>query len=576
MTAKNSNLSAPAYGYDFVVSTTQASINSGLLAFLAEGGQPVQDLIFLADPKPLNPVYPPITLDALKKLTGGVDPFDLPDGTDPTDARIVALTKARFLVAIKLQIGLPPGVEPKDLGPVVTLGDSANNVGLTLYCAQFVVVQNTPENGFGGKGSWDVWSQPSGKPWTINSKVNLSVWDLDKELNTQYFDKHPKQKAALKAKLLNLSGDTFSLQQLLYDLDSAVLESTPVFGGIPSGSNAEAILTKSFVDIYSGAAKAQGWPLVSITAVSHTPDQASTLNLSSFEREVHRLVDSDGKVIADPTPAQQAVTTLDYLCMTDNHPQPAIASFTWNWVAPGNVDQESGVIAINRKRMAHYFVDQIMPQARQACIKASVHVHAHNKVGGVHYHWGLVANQTPETTISDSGETVATLSYSQRAEDHSWDGATYGKMSISPSYTCEISFSGTTITIKQHLKVHIYVKWSDTSEAINGVDKTITDTYTLSIGQDGNLKIQLTKSEPSDNSQSPNANWLTEIFTSINKVTEDVKKTISSFASSDIKDIPAADLQDFFFPGGQTFAYKSVGFSGHQDLVTEITYVRPS
>jgi len=42
------------------------------------------------------------------------------------------------------------------------------------------------------------------------------VKDLDAELDTPYFNNHPKEKAALKLKLANLSGSAFSLRQLLY------------------------------------------------------------------------------------------------------------------------------------------------------------------------------------------------------------------------------------------------------------------------------------------------------------------------------------------------------------------------
>jgi hypothetical protein len=35
-------------------------------------------------------------------------------------------------------------------------------------------------------------------------------------------------------------------------------------------------------------------------------------------------------------------------------------------------------------------------------------------------------------------------------------------------------------------------------------------------------------------------------------------------------------VQDFVFPGGRTFAFKTVGFSNHQDLVAHITYADPS
>lgn len=48
MDASNSNLTDLGYGYDFVVSTTQASINSGLLEYLWESNQPINYICYLS------------------------------------------------------------------------------------------------------------------------------------------------------------------------------------------------------------------------------------------------------------------------------------------------------------------------------------------------------------------------------------------------------------------------------------------------------------------------------------------------------------------------------------------------
>lgn len=120
-----------------------------------------------------------ISLDELKARTGGIDPFEIPEGTDYNDPRITTLTKNRFVVGLKLKIGLPPGVMPKAMPPIVDLGSSANNVRFNLFCSEFQVIQNSPPSGFGGQGSWNVWSQPSGTPWYFSTTVNLVYKDLD-------------------------------------------------------------------------------------------------------------------------------------------------------------------------------------------------------------------------------------------------------------------------------------------------------------------------------------------------------------------------------------------------------------
>jgi hypothetical protein len=49
MTAAQSYLSNSKYGYDFVVATTQASINATMKAFLAQLKAPVVNICFVAN-----------------------------------------------------------------------------------------------------------------------------------------------------------------------------------------------------------------------------------------------------------------------------------------------------------------------------------------------------------------------------------------------------------------------------------------------------------------------------------------------------------------------------------------------
>lgn len=131
------------YGYEFVVSTTQASINSGLLEYFSQGNQPVTYICFLAANKKTKTPPQQISLEDLMKKTGGINPFDIPDETDYDDDRITVLTRARFVCGFKMQIGLPSGFLPKDLPPVVILGNSANNLLFRMYCSQFSLSSRT-------------------------------------------------------------------------------------------------------------------------------------------------------------------------------------------------------------------------------------------------------------------------------------------------------------------------------------------------------------------------------------------------------------------------------------------------
>jgi hypothetical protein len=62
----------------------------------------------------------------------------------------------------------------------------------------------------------------------------------------------------------------------------------------------------------------------------------------------------------------------------------------------------------------------------------------------------------------------------------------------------------------------------------------------------------------------------------LNSVIDGISQAVAPLASQNLRDIPLSVIQDYVFPGGKTFAFKSVGFSDHQDLVSHITYTEPA
>jgi hypothetical protein len=135
-----------------------------------------------------------------------------------------------------------------------------------------------------------------------------------------------------------------------------------------------------------------------------------------------------------------------------------------------------------------------------------------------------------------------------------------------------VVFSGNTIVITQHLVIYVYVNSLSSSADGNVVDKTITDTYTLTASDDGKMLMKLDTST-NDVSQTPSVNGFLNFFTSINDLINAVKNWLNGFIPTTFTDIPVAGLQNFVFPGGNTFSFKDVIFSDNQDLVTHITYV---
>ncbi|GCB25750.1 hypothetical protein AAWM_08635 [Aspergillus awamori] len=567
--ASGSNLSSPRYGFDFVVSTTQASINSGLKLWLAKGDHPVKYMYFLVDEYG-NPTIEK-TREELLVLSGGIDPFDIPAETSPDDPRVAKLTEIKFNVGLRMKMGLPPGIMPVNLPAVVTLGGSANNVGFRLFCSEFTIVQNTPGGWIPGR--WDVWSQPPGEAWYFETTVNLMMISLNDSLDTKYLNDNPDIKAQLLEQLRNISGTAYSLQQLLFDLDTALLQTVPTIAGLPAGSPAEQVLLRSFILVYSKAAQEKGLPLLSITAVAQVPDP-SPLQLTGFERQVSPLKKGD-KPINNPTPQELEATTLDHLCATGHKPLPRQVPFDWNWVDINDVDSYSGTIAINRNTIAQYVLDAVLPNARDCCFDFDVKVTT-DWLGRVYYDVWHYPGQEPQTArINSDGRKVIEVSYHDDAYDEDRWGAYYGDMRAVSDYTADVTFVNNTVTVRQYACIYINVNNMGARAGVNAYKMTVTDTYEISVDQYGGLQMQRTATDQNDESEDPNASGVANLFTGINNIVSDMKRDLAGLVAGNMKEVPFNELRSFVFPGSRVFTYQGARFSDYQDLVSAITYVEP-
>ncbi|CVL11696.1 hypothetical protein FPRO06_13005 [Fusarium proliferatum] len=480
-------------------------------------------------------------------------------------------------------MGLPPDVSPENLVPIVELGDDAKNVTFNMLCSSLQVIQNTPAgNGFHATaGSWDVWSQPVGEQWHFKTSVDLKNSDIDQELNTNYFNNFPSKKAQIKDKLESLSDTSFSLQQLLFDLDSTVIQLPPTIAGMPAGSDAEIMLQKSFLNTSASSMKAAGEPLLALSArVTSTPDP-SQLCMTAFERQVSPYYPGPN---ASPTAEQLSATTLDFLCMTQGTQPPTAAKFDWNWVQPQDIASESGVVAINRNVFAQYLLDNfILPQVETSCLTTVFKLHALNAFG----HWGydlkVVAGQTPQSaTVTDKGANVISINWQSHNDPNTSSSDSNGlffiKGTVMPNYDCEVSFVDNTIVIEQHLQVYTFVQWDATGSSFYPYDTTITDVYDISVDQNGGLQVTLDPSKHTsvDKSTSPDRSATVNAFTSINDLGNDIKGDIDEMVAADLSSVTFNGPQSFIFPGANTFTYASASFSAYQDLVCDITLVDPA
>ena len=414
------------------------------------------------------------------------------------------------------------------------------------------------------KPTWINISQPTaGDAWVYSALVNL---DLANVPSSQWGDLPP----AVRAKVKNLSGTAFSVQQLVFDLANATLTaSTPTLTGVPA--KFKAVLNDIIVTEYFKASQAKGQPIVGV-AVKQPPSTA-TLELTGLNFMVNPYMDAGGVPQPRPTNAQKQQASLNYLCTTRGDFSPAPSRFTWNWLDSQQLEKSDGVVAINRNTLARYFTQQLSGFAAANCYNASVNVSVHGFLDTeVSYSWGMTRNQHPTIVTPTSGPTVLSLSHSSSASDQAGLGGDMGRMTLSPSYTMTLAFSGTSIVIYQHLNVYLYVRSLATSASGNIINETITDTYDLSIDKDGTLQVSSPKVVRTNNSQNPGTGGFLNFFTGLNSIINDVKGWSNGFVPTQFTNIPVAFAQGFVFPGGRTFNFDSVAFSDDQDLVSLISY----
>ncbi|KAF4498962.1 hypothetical protein FAGAP_4871 [Fusarium agapanthi] len=442
------NLSDPKYGYDFVISTTQASINSDLCLYLHNN-----------------------TL---------------------------------------------PCVEPKDLPPILELGDLAGFATFNILCSDFHVVENE-----------------LGTPASPNAK-----------------------KQRLLKRLQNISSTSFSLQQLFLDMDNATVQNVPVIVGMKPGSRAHLVVSGQLGNIWTEFTKKCHCPPISVVAVPQISSDPSKLYLKSFDRQVNRVKDSNGNAVKNPTKEQLAATTLDYRCMASGtQPLPA-KQFSWTWVEPISINTESGVVAIKRQVFSQYLLDVILPQAKKSCITTDPVV-------------GHRSFENGKLWADCVGDDICVINYTSADDPDTSStrgsalGSEHYRLDVTPYYQCRVSRVGNTLTIGQELAAKVKFKCCGVILPMLDISfhdectpfwAVSVDDYELSVGQTGCPQISHTRNSPD---HSYNGFKDNDSFLQTKELWDKIRSAFTAPAPIDFTSINAAALQNFIFPGGKIPAAKA-------------------
>ncbi|PSK55408.1 Histone transcription regulator 3 [Elsinoe australis] len=585
MSGTESDLSAAGFGYDIAISTTQASLNSNLWGYFRSLNWPIQYLCFLYDGsgQPTQMVQ----LNDLLSKTGGINPFiDVPAGTPPDDPKVKALNAAGFAVGVQMEIGIPHDMAPQAFTIAnMNAGLGSSTMAFTILFKNFIVLQNTPPGTAGStSGAWDVWQSTPTQPWTISTNVALITQDLAQNLDTPYFNSHPEQKQALLVQLQNLGAAAYSLQQIVFDLDNAALQSDITFGGaLPANSAASQALQKTFVETYAAVSNTYGGPLISVKAAAVGPDP-SPFQLSTLAWQISPFVqDGTTTPLPNPSPEQQAVATLDMVGMFGGKSMPPLAPFNWNWVAPGDVNQFSGIIAINRNTINNYLISILYPLANTAFPAQTLMLF---QMTDYTYNITLPENTSPKTTLNPSGNVLIQM-------DSESDATQFGliigdvtgsqhRMSntLGRQSTLLVSVNGPQLTVVQN--IYLWVVASEETDygglmnigSFGIVKRTITDTYAMTVSEAGGILLEDPVHTTNDDPTGVIPEWNPGADQDdYQTMYQNIRNTSTQLVTAPID--PNAfklGLQNLIFPAGQVFTFASPSFSNNQDLISAITF----
>ncbi|MFH8249074.1 hypothetical protein ACH3VR_01740 [Microbacterium sp. B2969] len=597
MSANESNLSDPQYGYDLVVATTQKSMNVALKAYLDGLGGPLVVACYVYD-NDNNLV--PISYEQLKADAKGSDPFSVPGGSDPkTDQDLLNLAAANFAGGFRAKAGLPQ-MPPLKLPPVVTLGNGPTApVTFNLLCSEFDIAGFN----YGPRGSskWINAAQPADDPWYFVSQV---------QLNNDVIDPHSPVPPAVQQKIQELidsvGAGAFSIEKVFLDLSTAMLLSAPTIAGISSKDwPVWALLSSVFLDAYIGELRKTGHPVLGYSCTVDKP-KPGTLPIRMLVHECCALVDSSGVPVVDPTKAQQDATTFNYLCTTSTT-KPVAHAFRWNWLESTETGTWAGIQSVRRDVFIAYlqsvFNDLVAPISFTPAVSWSqpqsngyVSLNIGIPAGGGAQFAAKPVNGKitgPTQILSLEFDKPATGSISPAGVGYWGDWFSY---TLNYKLTGDVSalVQGDAPCVRLRLRATFYEEFRHTEAWIapyhdlpgaNYIDYLVEVLFQISVTDDGKLVVNNAKPSVTDSSTpwyfykegiyGLSKEYEQYILARVNPVHTQIKALVNGTFTDIAAKLQGIlnNTQSWVFPGSETYAFGKVAFSDYLDFITHTTFI---
>ena len=580
MSLQQSNLSAS--GYDVVIATTQDSINAMIQDYMRDAGNKfgkITNCLYANNySMPFDSMYNPVTTtdEATFKAMCGTDPLtDVKTSWNrnmPYTPAITNLQNSHFIYAFTAQPGVPKyyttGDNPPVLPQLFEIAPDNQSAIITMLFKSFSYVQG----GFDENTQKLVILNPrtmgANEAWSMRFKVpfaNNTAVDIPGPVQTQ---------------VNNMGSSPFSIQQLLLDFSKA--QCIGFTDGIQMGDASDAIargISLQKIDPVLGYSIVVQPPSNGVNIPPALQDVLEFSNLrdvqvTSLELEANAYVDGSGNYVTTPNSDQAALASLNYVCAVNSHALKPIAPLKWNWL--DSIAEENnyhGAIAVSRNIISKYLSTQLVPLMDANCYLPYVKANTVDLIDVDFPDPVLTPGQAPTLTYHPTGSILLDYRYKVNSSDTAGALGCNGTISLDSIFDAQVSYSGNSLTIVQHLQMVLNVSVHGTySGPVNVVDKTITDVYTISVDDQGNLQFSVPSSTPVDNSSTGSVGNYTNWSWMVNQDTSTFAKAAQTMMSSALKDIQLAALKQFVFPAGEVFSVKDAIFSDYGDLVGHITY----
>ncbi len=582
MSAIQSNLSDPRYGYDMDVAVTQDSINATLKLFLDkfESHEFIRCYVYEKNPETGKGQYVCKNFDEIVAEVG-MNPFDIPDGSD--NEFVQKLYEMKFGFAFRATMGLPTEFPLSDLPDIVELNKGNSMVTYNLVCREFQILNLA--NNFGDITWTNISQAQQPQPWVFTFLVDLDLRSSDSAF--AYLPEDVKQ--AVK----NLCPDSmFSVQQLYLDLNTAGLESSPRISGIDPTSETYIYLTKIFINGYfkkiqednQSGENPDGNFLLGYTIKPSAPGSDPSIIPTDLNFLTSPYYDQSGQETQN-----YPLYTLNYLVMTENHKMPVAVPFSWNWVDEDMVSSYNGVMAVRKEIFRSYLNKLLSPTLDSVCLIPSTKIECTNDpVKCFKYKLGAKEDKTSKsfTLVNDGSDKVLQFSFSKKdsdKKDFCWFN--WSNIEMKYSLSSDIYFTGNIIRMVSVASMYIHLN-IDAGVVEGDIVKYKVETdYELGVDSYGNLTVFMPEGSPkfTDQSEKIDPNWWAKFISlgTIDSFIDDVKgylEVMKSFLTGHQNQIlhMLTGSKAWVFPGGKTFVFKNVEFSDFQDLTANVTYAEPS